>query len=77
MNPFQKEVFIRLSDDGSSFACRTRYGRVYSKTTEFVIDWRTQPDAVEEALVPVNKRSGRGIHEGRTAERRSDGRQHS
>ena len=67
MNPFQKEVFIRLSTDGSAFTCRIQYGRVFSKTTEFVI--RTQRAAVEDpAFVLVKRDSGRHLRDGRTAD---------
>ena len=78
MNPFQKEVFIRLSTDGSAFTCRTQYGRVYSKTTEFVINSRTQSGAVEDtALVLVKRDSGRHLRDGRIAERLSNAQQRS
>lgn len=60
MNPFQKEVFIRLSDDGSAFACRIQYGHVYSKTTEFVIGESALSSAVEDAaLMQVRRESVR------------------
>jgi hypothetical protein len=63
MNPFQKEIFIRLSEDGSAFACRIRYGKLFSKTTEFVIGEKAVPASVEEtALVLIHRRSGRELH---------------
>ena len=69
MNPFQKDVFIRLSTDGSAFTCRTQYGRIFSKTAEFVINSRTQPAAVEDpAFVLVKRDSGRHLRDGRTAD---------
>lgn len=68
MNPFQKEVFIRLSNDGTAFACRIRYGKLFSKTTEYVIGERAVPAAAEDtALVLVNRRgTGIGLPDRRT-----------
>jgi len=36
---FTREVFIRL-DDGETFATTVKYGRLYSKTEEFKVDWK-------------------------------------
>lgn len=61
MNPFQKEVFIRLSDDGTAFACHIRYGQFYSKTTEFGISKRGIPAAAEDSAIVLVNRLGTGI----------------
>jgi hypothetical protein len=56
MNPFQKEIFIRLSNDRSGFCCRTRYGKVFSKTTEFLIGESVLPAVENEPeLLLVNE----------------------
>ena len=68
MNPFQKEVFIRLADDGSGFTCRIRYGKLFSKTTEFVISEKAIPAAVEDnVLVLVRRGSARDRRDGTMA----------
>jgi hypothetical protein len=35
---FTKEVYIRLTDSGSTFMCTVQYGTFYSRVTEFLVD---------------------------------------
>lgn len=50
---FAKDVYIRLAEDSNSLVCTTKYGRLYAKATEFVLNHQPMPDAVDEkALVP-------------------------
>lgn len=64
MNPFQKEVFIRLSEDGESFICHIQYGHLYSKTTEFLIGESPLSNAVEDtALILMRRGSVRELRD--------------
>jgi len=57
MNIFGKEVFIRLADDCSGFACTTQYGKIFSKRADFPLNVRpVRPSVDETAALPVNSR---------------------
>jgi hypothetical protein len=54
---FAREVYIRLSEDGSHFVCTTAYGRFYTKKAEFALDDPSAAEVVEEkSLVPLRNR---------------------
>jgi len=54
---FAQEVYIRLAEDNSAFACTTKYGRFFSKTTEFVLNYLVLPEPVDDkAPVPIKRR---------------------
>ena len=55
---FTKEVYLRLSEDKSAFVCTTRWGRLFSKMTEFALKFQRIPETVDEkAPVPSKRRS--------------------
>jgi len=63
---FEREVYIRLSEDGSHLVSTTRYGRFFTRTAEFDVNGEVKCDArVEDAresmdeksLAPLKKRS--------------------
>ncbi len=57
MSVFSKEVFIRLADDYATFTCTLRYGRIYSKTTDFSVNDGAILNAADGvAAVPINSR---------------------
>jgi hypothetical protein len=45
---FGREVYIRLSENGTSFLSTIEYGRVYRKTTEFPLQSEPMPEVVEQ-----------------------------
>jgi hypothetical protein len=54
---FGREVYIRLSEDGTHFVSTTRYGRFYTKTAEFALNCQPAPETVDEkSPVPARKR---------------------
>lgn len=42
----EKEVYIRLIDDETAFRCTVRYGKLYSKKTEYLVDRPVECPAV-------------------------------
>ncbi len=55
---FRKEVYIRLSEDGTALVSTVKYGRFYSKTSAIPLSNQALPEAVEDkALVPLRKKA--------------------
>ena len=42
----EKEIYVRLIDDETAFRCTVRYGKLYSKKTEFLVDRPVECPAV-------------------------------
>jgi hypothetical protein len=57
---FAGNVYIRLADDNSGFVCTIRYGKFYSKATEFALH-QSPPPVVSDEMAPAlaRKRSSR------------------
>lgn len=54
---FGREVYIRLSEDGTHFISTIQYGRFYTKTAEIALHPEPAPEAVDEkSLAPLRKR---------------------
>ena len=57
MDLFRKEILIRLADDYSALTCTVRYGKIYSKTTDFSVKDRPVVHSVDDvAAMPVKRR---------------------
>ena len=57
---FDQEVYIRIAEDQTAFVCTIRYGKLYSKVTEFPLKHEPIPDVVDEkALVLARKSTAR------------------
>jgi len=55
---FTKDVYIRLAEDKSAFVCTTKWGRFFSKMTEFALRCQRTPEPVDQnAPVPLKRRS--------------------
>jgi len=55
---FSREVYIRLSEDGTALLSTVKYGRFYSKTTAIPLTQQPLPETVEDkAQVRVRKTS--------------------
>ena len=62
---FAQDVYIRLAEDNSAFACTIKYGRFYSKTNEVALNCQLIPETVDEkAMMPLKRRSSRWFSEG-------------
>lgn len=60
---FEKEISIRLADEGGKFVCTTKYGKFFSRTTEVSLS-QPKPEAIEDpAMISVKKRSLYGLSE--------------
>ena len=53
---FGREVYIRLTEDGKNFACTTRYGKFFTKTSEFVLDGQPALDPADHNNVVVQRK---------------------
>jgi hypothetical protein len=53
---FSRDVYIRLAEDDSAFACTIKYARFFSKTTEFLLNCELMPEPVDEPPVPLKRR---------------------
>lgn len=59
---FGRQVYIRLSDDGTHLVSTTRYGRFFRRTSEFDVSYLVNREDAretvdEKSLAPVKKRS--------------------
>ena len=55
---FTQEVYIRLANDQTGFVCTVKYGKLYSKATEFPLKCEPIPDVLEvKAPTLLRKRS--------------------
>lgn len=58
---FRREVYIRLSEDGTALVSTVKYGRFFSKTRAIPLSNQPLPEIVDEkALVPVRKKASQG-----------------
>lgn len=54
---FERDVYIRLSEDGTHLISTTRYGRFFRRTAEFDVNGEQAREAVDEkALASLKKR---------------------
>lgn len=55
---FERDVYIRLSEDGTHLISTTRYGRFFRRTAEFDMNGEQARETVDEKfLAPLKKRS--------------------
>lgn len=59
---FERDVYIRLSEDGTHLISTTRYGRFFRKTAEFDVNCEANSEDAretidEKSLAPLKKRS--------------------
>lgn len=59
---FERDVYIRLSEDGTHLISTTRYGRFFRKTAEFDVNCEVNSEDAretidEKSLAPLKKRS--------------------
>jgi hypothetical protein len=53
---FEREVYIRLSEDGTNFVSTTRYGRFFARVKNFALSRNEAPDSVQDKAPVSAKR---------------------
>jgi hypothetical protein len=54
---FGREVYIRLSEDGTHFISTVKYGKFFTRTKQLALKCEPAPEGLEDhSLAPVRKR---------------------
>lgn len=54
---FERDVYIRLSEDGTRLISTTRYGRLFRRTADFDVNGKQARETADEhSFAPLKKR---------------------